>query len=248
MSTETSPTAAEIDTYFDTLERSLQAMPELQPGFEFAAHNPELVLTTYLGYVSLVSHMAELSDSDRAVMHTAKESMVEHGGSFGTASKVSADELLTELGGHEELLQTLAAESANPDSPYFAPALAELVKRMEGGHQLKLRGGQPSDDDPESRKVIWGHTMISNPEALVHFMICHYMERYFAVGLADHGSELALEKDFMLNALIDVVILDHLNNNRFANIYDIWRRSKDERGLGWINNDRLASYESQAAK
>jgi hypothetical protein len=119
---------------------------------------------------------------------------------------------------------------------------------VTGGHQLKLRGGQPSDDDPESRKVIWGHTMISNPEVLVHFMICHYMERYFAVGLADHGSELALEKDFMLNALIDVVILDHLNGNRFANIYDIWRRSKDERGLRWINDDRLASYESLVAK
>ncbi len=165
-------------------------------------------------------------------------------GNFGTASEVSADELLTELGGNKDVISTLAQSAIDPRSAHFDPALDELKRRMEGGHVLKLSGKQPNDEDPESRKVIWGHTIITNPEALIHFMCCHYLERYFAEALTDQGSQLARQKDFMLNALIDVVLVDHVGANKYDSIYKRWRSSKDEGGLGWITDDRQASYEN----
>jgi hypothetical protein len=246
MSIET-PTAAQLTTYFATLRTELTNVPELEIGLTYTEKDPEFAADTYLGYVALVSHVAELSEGGRRAIRSAQAWMKKHAGNFGTASEVSADDLVAELGGHATVLRELSVSSANPASPYFKPAMAELARRMEGGHRLKEGGGNPGDDDPESKKVIWGHTMMPhfNPQALTHFMIAHYTERYVAAGLTNQGSKLAAQKDFLLNALIDVLILDHLAAHRFAGIYEVWRRSKDGGGLGWITDDRLASYEIQ---
>jgi hypothetical protein len=244
MSNELAPTPSQIDAYFGILDTRLNDVPELRPGLSLATNNPELAANIYTGYVSLIGHISELSDEERQTIRDAKERMINTHGNFGTASEVSADDLLTELGTNRHTFKTLAAQSTDPSSPYFKPALDELVNRMEGGHQLKLSGKQPSDDDPESRKVIWGHTMINDPHALVHFVVCHYMERYLAVALTEQGSQLARQKDFMLNALIDVVLVDNVLSGTFAKIYNVWSAPKDQGGLGWITQDRLASYGS----
>ena len=246
--TEQGPTQPQMESYFDTLRTALADVPELQIGFDLTREDPEFATTTYLGYMGLVGHIVELNGHDRQIIQSAKVWMKEHQGVFGTASEVSVDELLAELGEHVDVIPKLVSASADPESPYFQPAMAELTRRMEGGHHLKASGGNPSDSDPESKKVIWGHTMMTNPDphTLIHFMVAHYTERFFAVGLQDHGSVLATQKDFLLNALIDVVILDHLTTNRFANIYDVWRRPKGQAGLGWITDDRLASYTKQS--
>ena len=232
----------QIEAYFDVLDTRLHDVPELRPGLDLATHDPEYAAGVYTGYVDLISHLAELSDGERQTIRAAKERMLQTGGNFGTASQVSADDLLEELRDSKDSLHELAVRSTDPTSPYVAPALDELTSRMEGGHQLKLSGKQPTDDDPESRKVIWGHTMISDPKALVNFMICHYMERYFAVALSERGSQLASQKDFMLNALIDVVLADRLTEGKFEAIYNVWSTPKDQGGLGWITQDRLKTY------
>ena len=243
MSERTPAIPAQLEAYFGALDTRLFKVPELQPGLDLVKNDHELANSIYKDYVSLISSMANLTDDERRIIHIAKESMMSSNGNFGTASKVSADDILTELGDRKGILADLAFLSTDSTSPYFAPALDELAVRMEGGHRLKRSGKQPSDDDPESRKVIWGHTMISDPLALVNFMVCHYMERYFAVALTEQGAQLAKDKDFMLNALIDVVLIDRLGANNFNGIYDMWSAPKDQGGLGWITQARLASYD-----
>ncbi len=238
----------QVNDYFTTLDSRLIAVPELHASLELATSRPEFAASVYMGHVALVSHMAEITDDERQIIRAAKESMLNNHGNFGTASEVSADDLLTELGDHKGILAELAASSADPDSPSYNLAMDELIRRLEDGHQLKLSGKQPSDDDPESRKVIWGHTIITDPEALVYFMVAHYMERYFADALAKKGSRLALEKDFLLNALIDVVLVDSLSADTFGAIRKWWSDPKDQGGLGWITNDRVNSYSREGSR
>lgn len=235
---------ARIDAHFNLLRSRLENVPELQSALELATVQPELVEDIYNGYAALITGMTGLTDTERYSIRAAKAHMLQTDSNFGTASEVSADELLAELGERKDVLTELVSSSIDPASPYTAPALDELVKRMEGGHRLKLSGKQPSDGDEESRKVIWGHTMITDSEALIHFISCHYLERYFAVGLTAQGSQLAQQKDFMLNALIDAVLVDHNGANKFAVIYDKWQTPKESGGLGWITDDRLASYKN----
>jgi hypothetical protein len=230
--------------YFAALKERLANVPELRSSLDLITKNPELAARILDSYISLIADMSALDDSQRVFIHDAKEKVLRAGGNFGTASEVSADDLLAELGDNKNILANLAKSSYDPNLPYFKPALDELARRMEGGSHLKLSGRQPSDDDPDSRKVIWGHTMITDPEALVHFIFCHHLERYFAIALTDRGIELARQKDFMLNALIDVVlIMKRDGNHKYDRIYDLWRAPKDQGGLGWITDDRAKSYE-----
>lgn len=242
MNEQIQPEDLHLETYFSLLDSSLSGVPELRPAFDLAAQDHELAGTVFSSYTDLISHMSKLSDSKRHAIQAAKAYMMQSGGSFGTASEVTADEMLTELGSEADRLTSLAEVSSNTGSLYFTPALNELVSRMEGGHRLKLSGRQPSDEDVESRKVIWGHTMITDPLALLNFTISHYMERYFAVALTEHGSQLAQQKDFMLNALIDVVLIDQLGSKRHSEIFKMWSTPKAMGGLGWVTQDRLDSY------
>ena len=235
---------SEFEAYFTILANRLENVPELQPGFELAVAEPELAGNIYGRYIELITSIARLSKREQAAIQTAKDRLIATHGNFGTAYEVSAVDLLDELGEDKTILLTLAASSTDTNSPYVAPALDELVHRMEGGHQLKVSGKQPNDDDAESRLVIWGHTMIANPTALLHFMICHYLERYFSEALSSQGSTLATQKDFLISALIDVVLTDHLGRKTFDDLYAMWLTPKQQGGLGWITDDRTASYDA----
>lgn len=246
MSKELALNPLSIDQHLELLEARLSEVPELQPAFVIVDGNREHARDVYSEYVQLTKQMSQLNDAEIERIKGSQEALRAKDGTVGSASKIGANDILLALGKRRNLLVELADQSTNPTSPYYNAAVDVLVGRLEGGHNLKLSGKSPSDFDPESLKVIWGHTVITGPEALLHFTVCHYLERFMAEGLFAQGVELARQKDFFINALVDVVILDKINSQNPSPIFDIWVTPKEQGGLGWITQDRLKSYSLEA--
>jgi hypothetical protein len=237
----------QIVQHYGLLEARLSSVPELDSAFAVYETNPQHAADVYLGYVALIDYMTRLDDNAIGRIAAAQHALATSGGIVGSASKVGANDILAALGDQKAKLSEIGAQSSDPSSRFYEPAVDLLVTRLEGGHQLKLDKKTPSDFDPDSLKVIWGHTLITDPEALLHFVTCHYLERYFAESLTAQGVDLARQKDFFVNALVDVLIIDNLTTNQFRPAYDIWAKLKQQGGLEWITQDRLNSYSHSQA-
>lgn len=227
--------------HLQTLAVKLAAVPELQPALDIIANDPAHSAYVYECYTQLIKDIPTLKQDELQRIKEAQTILRRRQGESGSASTVIVNDILSALGNQKDILSVTAEESTNQNSPYYQPALNELVKRMVGGHQLKLQCKSPSDFDPESLKVIWGHTLITDPEALLHFTICHYLERYISEALIAASIGLARQKDFLINAMVDVIILDNIQNKN-TQLFQTWVTSKPEGGLGWITEDRLSSY------
>lgn len=244
MNYEPKPHIVQIDQHIDLLSVRLEDVPELTPAFEYLDANPEYGRDTYWGYIGLIARMVELSDSEQAAIALGSQRLQESNGEGGSASSVTAVDILTTLGDQRSELSDIAIRSTDSRSPHYDRTISLLAEKLEGGHQLKLSGKDPSDSDQDSLKVIWGHTQITGPEALVHFMTCHYLGLFFQQELTAAGYDFAKQKDFLINAMTDIVILDKDSSKDSEDRFRIWNSAKDSGGLGWISPDRLASLSS----
>ncbi len=231
-----------IYDHYQLLEDRLSGVPELKPAFAIFDSAPRHVKEVYVSYMALVARMAALSTPDQERIAQSQRLLVEQGGQSGSASVVGANDIVNALGDRKNVLVEMAIRSLDPSSDYYQNAVANLVSKMEGGHKLKLSGKTPSDHDPDSLKVIWGHTLITGNEALLHFVTCHYLGLYFAETLGAEGLVFAQQKDFFVNALTDVVILEHLHSGDPDPVFDVWAAPKQDGGMGWITDSRRKSY------
>ena len=242
MSTEARLTSQAIIGHYQFLEDRLSNVPELEPAFDLLSRSPQHASDVYLGYVALITAMTNLDASDMEKIARSQRILQQSGGGTGSASIIGANNIVSALGERKNLLVEVANDSVNPHSAHYQQVVETLVTKLEGGHKLKLSGKSPSDHDPESLKVIWGHTLITGPEALLHFVTCHYLGLYYAKTLGEYGLEFTKQKDFFVNALADVVILNHLRSDISDPIFDIWATPKQAGGMGWITEPRLKSY------
>jgi hypothetical protein len=232
-----------------TFEQGLENVPEVEEAIRAAGEEVSETARVFDDYLDLARRLAKLSPEQTRLVAEANEELNRRGGRSGSAVKEGADIFLEELGetGRQRLLEVIS-QAADPDSPNYQETVAELAAMMEGGHQLKVSGKRPVDGDPLSDKVIWGHTQISDPVALRHFVICHYLERYVSVSLRKLGVRAAKRKDFFLNAMTDVIILEEMSNSGEPSIFTMWSTPKDQGGLGWIPQERIDSYKTVLGK
>jgi len=237
------PPHAHIEAHFALLQSRLTDVSELTQALESANTNLIEVGRVYNSYIRIFEVMANLTTEERATIVQANQHLQVAGGESGSASSVTAVELADVAQEHGINLAAEMIEAINPESEFYQLAVDELVAKLAGGHQFKLAGKTPSDGDPESAKIIWGHTQITDATALVHFLINHYTRCYMSRSMGNAGIDIAKEKDFSINAMVDALIVDHLGDNHFAEIYEVWANPKDRAGVGWISDDRLASYD-----
>jgi hypothetical protein len=235
------PAHAQVDHYFEVLAPKLSAVPELKSAMELAVSNPEHAFNVYYEYLGIIDGLPSLSADELETARGARQELAEQG-IVVSASQMSVADLLSAVG-EKDSIPEIARQSTNPDSEYFAPAIDQLVERMEGGHQLKASGKTPSDGDAESGQVIWGHTLMTDPDALLNFTVCHYLERCVSQALMGEGAEIGQQKDYFLNAMIDAVILDHLSAQQFTKAFNLWSTPKNQGGLGWIVPEMVAMYQ-----
>lgn len=229
--------------FLDVLRTRLTNIPELRSALAYIELRPEESFDIFDSYLSLVHRMVTLSETELGEVQQASERLSSKSNNSDSTPQVSAIDLLSSLS-HKPVLDEIAKRTTDTASPYMDRAISELTDRMSNAHQLKLSGRRLKDGDDESDRVIWSQTQIYGSLALVHVMFGHYLERYFALELSAAGIDVAEQKDFLINALTDVLIIDHLGDKQFSQIYDIWTTPKEKGGLGWIAPSHLDSYQT----
>jgi hypothetical protein len=194
------------------------------------------VAHTFFLYRQMLKRLVNISDADLQIMAAVNEAK-------GTKG---ASGLLAELGPEKraQLIKTLN-KALDPESPIYTAALEELRAMMQNGQDIFDEEKKPTDGDPRSDAAIWGFTQIG-PEHVhtqMHFLVCHFMERFMTQVYREAGIPMAGKKDYFLTAITDVLILEHLKNDRFNDVFALWQKPKAEGGLGWISTGRLEGYQ-----
>jgi RimJ/RimL family protein N-acetyltransferase len=233
----------DVDKLFSSLEARASNIPELASVMELASQDPERVYEVYSQYASILHRMAGITDDEKKQVRYVWSKLAATRADIGSASRTNVADILDRLGSEgPDIITEAALQSVDQDSPYFDRATGDLIDRMERGHQFKVEGKTPKDGDPESDGIIWGHTQITDADTLLHFTVSHYFERYFSQVLEAEGN--GYKKDFLLNAITDILILDHYGDNKFSDVFSKWREPRSYGGLGWIKEDRLEAFES----
>ncbi len=191
---------------------------------------------TFFAYRLLLKRLIALSPDDTKIIADVNQSR----------GKPGADSLLAELGPHRQTMIQTLNEALDPQSPLYQAALTELRERMQNGQDIADAGLKPQDGDLRSDQAIWGFTQIAPEHVLaqMHFLICHFIERFMTQTYRKLEIPMAQRKDYFLTAMTDVLILENLRRGRFADIFAVWRRGKAEGGLGWISDSRLEAYQN----
>jgi len=227
----------------DSFANHLFSVPELEVAIQEAQKSPKSVAQIFIDYLRIIQAFAQMSDEDRIIVTRAEEILAqERDQSFNSASRMTMEEYEELLGEQKLEIARFILEASNPSTQVHNDALRELCSMMLRGHELKERGRTPKDGDPDFDLAIWSHTQISDPRANTHVVIAHFIERTMSNFVADRRG-MKPEKDSFLNAITNFVILKGLRNQDLTYILDMWRRPKNEGGLGWASEDRITAID-----
>jgi|GEM_PF-1310969 hypothetical protein len=241
----------------DSVKDALGELPELNSTIsaiqDHSSFSEELATTpygyieeTYIDYLKIVRDLATLSEDEVIQIAKANE-LCDEKGISSSAAHGGADRFLNLLGeeGRKKLLRTVWVNQGT-ETPNFMPALEDLSKRMQKGHDLSVSGEPTQDGDLKADKAIWGHTKGLSEKAMIHFVIGHFMERTFAAGYAqDPNSEvrkLASQKDTLLAAMGDVISLRYAQGKVDTTIFDLWESTRENNGLQWNPGKKQEIY------
>ena len=222
----------------------LRKIPEVRKARHWIEANPGKLNNIVERYLDLVGRMQGYSISDLKLIDEANQLMQEKVDRPKSESNLSAVQLLKALSADQkQTLQQTIAQAFDQNSPYFETALKQLAAMMYAGHEMFASGGTPKDGDPESDRLIWGHTQARedvDPRVLTHFIIGHYLARYVSHAYPE-VSEVQT-KDGFLAAMIDVILLQEAKQPGSSQVMDIWMTSREKGGLGWMIPEYLEIY------
>lgn len=216
---------------FSALRHSIETIPEITDALHLAANNPVLVQRISSRYSSLLSEMAEFDTEDFAVAGEIRSSLMPYPDQFSasTARLVDVRDALGDR--YRSFMSGLFAAAMDDELDTTQKGLSAFIERLEKGHQLKVQGHAIGDGDEESAKAIWGHTFIEEPEAMLHFLLIHYLERVACAEMQAQVVPIGSEKDFFLNGMIDAIIMDQHQN--YDDLFRMLATEREQGGVGW---------------
>ena len=239
------------------VQKTVGRLPELQPTIKTILDPISEVLpridslryiqSTYLNYLRLIRTLTKLSPEDKILISKANAECAEREIGSNSAAHGGADHFLDTIGPeNKQSLLTFAMKAADPNSLTFTNALQDLDDRMTLGHELSVTGEKLTDGNPKADTVIWGHTKGLQPKAMIHFVICHFLERAMTQIFAHQDSstvkDMAAHKDFFLNSLGDVIRLQAAKGKISPEIYELWRLPRNQGGLQWNSDEKQKIY------
>lgn len=228
-------------------------LPEIKSIFSEEGELPNFYIgKTYLHYLRLIRDLAQLSPGDKDLVAEANALSKTRGLSSNSVAKGGAANFIDIIGkeNQEELLNFVSF-AARPDSPVFQAALNDLNDRMTKAQGIPIE--ELSDGKSElTDYVIWGYRKGLKPKAMIHFTMCHFLERIVTQTLLKSNNpkiwELASHKDFFLNALGDIIRLKAAKNEVDPEIYNMWRLPRSEGGLQWNREEKQQVFNEVAGK
>jgi hypothetical protein len=256
---ETRPRRINFDPLMDRFYEVTNSITELKSVADLLDSKegrPARAEAVYSSYLDLVNRMTSLTAEELGIIYQANVTLATESNS-GDTPRVSAHTLIEAWGKpHANLWSQIADCSTNVaasdpgDELTDSPAMTNLKKKFKHGDELKRQGKKFVDGDPESDAVIWEHIDLYGQMELFHFISAEYLQEYVADYIDDMQVDsklidLSKSKDFLIHALSDVLIIDHISgNNQFSEIYSIWSRPRSEGGIGWIAEKQLVAYQT----
>jgi hypothetical protein len=241
-----------MDRLYDVAQR----VPELKlvaDTLQQQDGRPDQAENLYRSYLDLIGRMARLTDDELTIIRVANDILEAE--DPDAPSRVTPNTFIAAWDrGSTNLWNQIvrASTDVKQDNPgdvlADSPAMVNLEQKLLRGHELKRSGKQFSDDDAESRAAIWQHLEIYEAETLMNFTFANYLQEFVADYVGDLQVEgklidLSETRDFLIQALSDVLIIDHIKNgNEFNQLYAIWARPRSSRGIGWVTDRQLRAY------
>lgn len=216
---------------FEALRGRTESIPEIATAIGLAETDPTLTSGLVARYEELLGFMAMFGEEEIDTARIIRESLLPQQGEF-SASKARLIDVYVALGeNYHGFMSELFTKAMDIDIEDTKDGLSDFIERLEGGHRLKVEGHTIYDGDEMSDSVIWGHTLIKDPEAMLHFLFIHYIERVACAEMRSEDIALGSEKDFFLNGMIDAILID--DHRQFDDLYQILNRKREDNGVGW---------------
>ncbi len=222
------------------------SVPEVQNALRYIKQNESgMFLNLLNSYLKLTNDLVNLDEVDLKnikEIHGNFKKLVTAGG----VEEPSAYLFVTTLGKNRlHYITEATILMANPESQLFNFGLSELAVMMGKAYKLKAQGKVFSDTDLASDQVIWTQTKITNPYSITHIVIAHFFERCILHYLKEMDPSLTFTKDYFLNILDDVILLEAIKTPGKSVVFNIWNKSREEGGLSYINPDKVKAYKNK---
>lgn len=199
---------------------------------------------TIRSYFAVLNKLSKLNSKDIEIVKKADEICLKQNIEFGSASKIDIGKFLSLIGKHDQII--IAPEIIKNftfKSNYFNHAIEDLSSRMAKGHELALKGLERTDGaSPEVDYSIWGFTKGLKPRAMIHFILCHLLERLVVQLFKDTPKidvrNMIEKKDFFRNALGQTIRLMISDGSANFEISRLWATPRDQGGLQWHRDPR----------
>lgn len=194
----------------------------------------ELISSNAIGYLKIIRDLAHISEEDIATLREFEQRR-------GRRSYIL--NLIEQAGDKLDELAYTLLPYFDRDDENFKAALANLAYMMSNAQILKKKGIEPKDGNPLADQAIWGYTKIILPEAQMHFVVCHFIERLATVVFQEY--DFVAKKDWLLNAMSELILLNAAKKGYPKDpIFSLWSTPKAEGGLGWIGQSSLKAMQS----
>ncbi len=211
----------------------------------------EYISKWYTEYLFIIKDISTIQKSDINKVRVANIQCKVLGIAHGTAARGGLEDFLETLGSEgQKRLFVAITQGVNPQSSIFTEAVNDLSHRMTEGHRLAKKGGELSDGaSKEADYAIWGHTKGLQPAAMVHFVLCHFLERVFTAQFSRYPDtkvrDMVRQKDTLLAAIGDILLLRNAQEKVNKDIIALWTTSREKGGLQWISKDRVNLFKKQ---
>ena len=214
----------------------------------FGRDSIEYISKWYAAYIDVIKDISAIQSSDINHIHDAHTKFKLLDNAQGSAAPGGVDYFVKMLGLRgQKKLPAAFIDGANPRSPIFFEALKDLSDRMTEGHELASKGIELYDGaSSEADYAIWGYTKGLQPVAMVHFVMCHFLERIFTAQYSNDADlkvrEMVKQKDTLLAAMTDVILLRYTQYQRNADMITLWTTTRKDGGLEWMDSDQVRPY------
>lgn len=224
----------------------LCSVPEVSKTCEWMTGHTSELSTIIKEYVSLITKLDGYGKEQLIWIEKATFLMMTQE-QITNASSLKANDFLLTRANPNQSFRATAVQAFNSRNVSYEPALSQLAEMMWLGHEMFAESETPRDGDPRSDRVIWGHTQVradASPDILAHFIIAHYLGRFFSKTFAIEGEHrLAENKDAFLALATAAFLLEEVQNpGSTGSIRNVWLTSKNDGGLGWISQGQLNAY------
>jgi len=220
---------------------------------DFADSPVEYVKVLFFDYLNIIRNLTNLSNDDLQLVKIINKKRKEIGLDTNPLGHHGVDVFYEKVRKNDRNYYWRSLiMSLDIGSPIFRSAVVDLSERMVLASRLASEGVVLKDGDPRADKVIWGHTKGLKPEATVHFVICHLIDRLtsqiFQRSRNKKLIKMILNKHFLFDPFGDMIFLLTTRGMINPEISRKWELTREKGGLGWNTPEEQLVFDQEYTK